>query len=127
MAENNSILDDTKITLGVLPDYTPFDQTIMIHINSVFADLNQMGVGPAAGFMIADNTATWDLFLGDGLLLNNVKSYMYLRVKVLFDGPDSRYVIAAITEQIKQWEWRINVARETTAWVDPNPVLPQTP
>lgn len=127
MTTDDSILDNVKQTLGLAADYTPFDQDIIIHINSVFADLAQMGVGPAAGFMIEDASATWGEFLDSNLLLNNVKSYMYLRVKVLFDGPDSRYVIAAITEQIKQWEWRINVTRETTAWVDPNPVLPQTP
>lgn len=119
--EELSILDSTKKALGLAADYTPFDPEIIMHINSVLADLVQLGVGPAEGFSITDNTALWATYLGDGLLLNNVKSYMFLRVKVLFDGPDARYVIAAITEQIKQFEWRILATTESTGYVNPLP------
>ena len=117
----DSILDSIKVAVGVVPTDTSFDQEIMMHINSVFSDLTQLGVGPSDGFMIEDNTKTWTNFLGESLLLNNAKSYMTLRVRLMFDGPESRYTIQAIKEQIAQYEWRMNVTSEASNWVDPLP------
>lgn len=117
----DSILDSTKKTLNLASDYTAFDQDIILHINSVFSTLNQLGVGPTAGFMIADNVPVWSDFLEGDLRLNHVKTYMYLRVRMLFDPPTLGYLIDAMTNQIKELEWRINVQRESVAWVNPDP------
>lgn len=120
-----SILDGTKKVLNLAPDYTPFDQDIIMHINSVFSTLNQLGVGPADGFMIEDKDAVWSDFLEGNLKLNNIKSYMYLRVRMLFDPPTIGYLVTAMQDQIKELEWRINVERESVAWVDPE-LVPDT-
>lgn len=109
-----SILTSIKKLLGITEDYKQFDADIIMHINSVFADLAQMGVGPSNGFTIWDDTAIWDDFISDDLLLQSVKSYMNLRVKILFD-PNSigSSTLASYERQIAQWEWRLNVAAET--------------
>jgi hypothetical protein len=117
----DSILDSTKKTLNLASDYTAFDQDIILHINSVFSTLNQLGIGPAGGFMIADNVPVWSDFLEGDLRLNNVKTYMYLRVRMLFDPPTLGYLIDAMKAQITELEWRINVQRESVAWIDPDP------
>jgi hypothetical protein len=119
----DSILDGTKKALNLAPDYTPFDQDIIMHINSVFSTLNQLGVGPELGFMIEDNGALWSDFLGGDLRLNNVKTYVYLRVRMLFDPPTIGYLVDAMKEQAKELEWRINAQRESVAWIDPEPVI----
>ena len=109
-----SILTSIKKLLGIAEEYKQFDADIIMHINSVFADLAQMGVGPSKGFVIWDDTAIWDDFISDDLLLQSVKSYMNLRVKILFD-PNSvgSSTLASYERQIAQWEWRLNVAAET--------------
>jgi hypothetical protein len=116
-----SILSSTKKSLNLAEDYTAFDDDIIMHINSAFSTLWQLGVGPVGGFMIEDKEPTWDAFLGSDPRLNHVKSYVFLRVKLLFDPPQSGYATSAIKEQIKELEWRLNVQREDTQWVDPNP------
>lgn len=110
----DSILTSIKKLLGITEDCKQFDADIIIHINSVFADLAQMGVGPSKGFAIWDDTAIWDDFVSDDLLLQSVKSYMNLRIKILFD-PNSigSSTLASYERQIAQWEWRLNVAAET--------------
>jgi hypothetical protein len=118
-----SILTSTKKILGIAEDVTAFDLDIITHINSVFSTLTQLGVGPAAGFMIEDATATWDTFISDDTQLNSVKSYVFLRVRLLFDPPATSYLINAYEDQIKELEWRLNTHREETQWVDPDPVV----
>lgn len=118
-----SILDSVKKVLNLSSDYTPFDQDIIMHINSVFSTLNQLGVGPENGFMIEDKDAVWSDFLGGDLRLFNVKTYVYLRVRMLFDPPTIGYLVEAMKEQIKELEWRINVQRESVAWTDPDDLL----
>lgn len=120
-ANAESILSSTKKVLGLDDDYDVFDLDIVMHINSVFADLNQLGLGPVLGFEITGNTETWDEFMNGDPLLNSVKSYVYLRAKLLFDPPPTSYLINAMEEQVKKAEWRLNVLRENRAWVDPNP------
>lgn len=120
---SSSILTSTKKNLGIDADYTAFDQDILMHINSVFMVLSQLGIGPANGFMIEDDSTVWDAFLGTDINLNVVKTYMYLRVRLLFDPPTTSYLITAMNEQIRELEWRLNVHREATEWVDPNPVV----
>lgn len=109
-----SILNSIKKLLGIAEDYTHFDQDIVIHINSVFMDLTLLGVGPEEGFVIEDDTSLWVDFLNDSIKLEAIKSYMYLRVKLLFDPPLSSAAIEAINRDIERWEWRINVVVEST-------------
>lgn len=117
----DSILDSVKKVLNLAPDFTPFDQDVILHINGVLADLSLLGIGPEQGFMIEDNSALWSTFLGGDLRLNLVKPYMYLRVRLLFDPPTLGYVIDAMKGQIAEFAWKINVYREGIAWVDPSP------
>ncbi len=96
-----------------------------MHINSAFATLNQLGIGPDEGFAIEDASATWDEFLGTDPRRNNVKMWVYLKVKVIFDPPTGSYhLIGAMEQQIQELEWRISVKREDEEWVDPNPRKP---
>lgn len=118
-----SILKSTKKILGIAEDYTVFDYDIITHINTAFSTLTQLGVGPDQGFMIEDETPTWTDFIGDDIQYNAVKTYVFLRVRMLFDPPQTSYLISAMNEQIKELEWRLNVHRETTEWVDPDPDL----
>lgn len=113
---SNSILRSTKKVLGLDDSYTVFDEDVIMHINSVFSILNQLGIGPIDGFRIEDATALWSDFLGDDLNLNSVKTYVFLRVKLLFDPPGTSYLITAMNEQIKELEWRLNVKREGEQW-----------
>lgn len=119
----NSILISTKKKLGLASDYDVFDVDIIDHINSAFSDLTQLGVGPAIGFMIEDDAATWDDFFGTDFQYNSVKTYVYLKVRMLFDPPPTSYLIAAMEKQIGEIAWRLNTHREETAWVDPDPPI----
>lgn len=105
-----SILTSIKKLLGIEEEYTQFDNDIIMHINSVFLNLTQLGIGPAEGFLIEDDTATWEDFIGDSNQLQAVKSYMYLKVKLLFDPPLSSSVIESMNRMIAELEWRLNVA-----------------
>lgn len=117
MAE--SILTSVKKILGLDENYTVFDPDILMHVNSVFSTLNQLGIGPTSGFSIEDKTTTWDAFLGSDKNLNSVKTYMCLRVRLLFDPPGTSYLIEAMQKQIQELEVRLNILREGTAWTDP--------
>ena len=123
-----SILTSTKKILGIATDYTVWDLDIITHINSAFSTLTQLGVGPADGFAIDDETANWADFIGDDVELHSVKTYIYLRVKLLFDPPATSFAIKAMEDQISGLEWRLNVHREETEWVDPDPpVIEEVP
>lgn len=117
----DSILTSTKKILGLDEDYTAFDLDIVLHINSIFSTLHQLGLGPESGFAITDKGDTWEDFLGDDLVKNNVKTYIYLRLRLLFDPPTSSFALSSMQEQIKELEWRINEYRESYAYVNPNP------
>ena len=123
-----SILTGTKKILGLAEDYTAFDHDVITHINTAFSTLAQLGVGPPEGFMIEDETAEWIDFIDDtDLQYNSVKTYVYLRVRLLFDPPTTSYLIAAFQDQVRELEWRLNVHREETEWVDPDPPGPPDP
>lgn len=109
---NDSILTTIKKLLGITEDYTQFDADIIMHINSVFMILSQLGVGPAEGFSITDASTIWKDFLNDSKNLESVKSYMYLKVKMLFDPPTSSAVIDSIDRSVSEMEWRLNLAAE---------------
>ena len=106
----DSILTSIKKLLGIEEEYTQFDSDIIMHINTVFLNLTQLGVGPAEGFLIEDDSATWGDFIGDSNQLQAVKTYVYLKVKLLFDPPLSSSVTESINRIISELEWRLNVA-----------------
>lgn len=107
---DKSILNTIKRMLGLEPDYTPFDTEILIHINSVFMVLQQLGVGPKDGFSITGPDEVWSDYIGDTKNLEALKSYIYLRVKTVFDPPQSGTAMEAMKQQIDEYTWRLNVA-----------------
>lgn len=117
-----SILTSVKKLLGLAEDYTAFDLDVILQINSALSTLTQLGIGPELGFSIEDATATWDDFLMNGHeRFNSAKTYVALRVRLVFDPPTTSYTIAAFQKEIAELEWRLNVTREATQWVNPDP------
>jgi hypothetical protein len=110
-----SILLSIKKLLGLDESYEAFDEDIKIYINSVLATLPQLGVGPSSGFSIDGRQQTWDELLDNDARLNFVRSYVYLKVRLLFDPPTSSYAIDAINKQISELEWRIVVTVDGSA------------
>ena len=118
-----SILTSIKKMLGITEEYEHFDSDLIMHINSVFSVLTQLGVGPMiltqlgvgppSGFSIRDKTSIWKEFVSDETKFQLVKSYMHLKVKLLFDPPLSSAVMASMEKMIAEAEWRLNVAAET--------------
>lgn len=110
----DSILTSVKKKIGMEENYEHFDSDIIDHINSVFMILNQLGVGPSEGFAITGKFETWSEYIGDdNLKLNGVKSYMYLKARLVFDPPTSSALLAAMENSIKEYEWRLNAAAES--------------
>jgi hypothetical protein len=109
-----SILTSIKESLGIAEEYEHFDSTLIMHINSVFMDLTQIGVGPYEGFRIEDKTSVWTDFIpnSSGIKFEGVKSYLSLRVKLLFDPPNNSSQIESMNRQIERLEWRLNVNGE---------------
>lgn len=107
----DSILTSIKKMLGLPEEYEHFDTDIIIHINSVFMILTQLGVGKPEGFMIIDKTQTWNDFIPDSeiTLVSSVKSYIYLKVKLLFDPPQNSFTIESMNKLINEFEWRMNI------------------
>lgn len=108
---NESILDSTKKLVNVPADYDVFDLDIMMHINSVFFTLHQLGVGPPNGYMITSSADTWGAFIGPDQI-QAVRSYMSLKVRLLFDPPATSFVVKAFEDQAKEFEWRLNLHME---------------
>lgn len=122
-----SILTSTKKILNVAPDDDSFDLDIITHINNAFSVLHDLGVGPLEGFVIEDDTAQWDSYSDDLVQLSQVKTAVYLRVRLLFDPPTSGYLLDALKEVLRETEWRLNTRREATGWTDPDPPVPVDP
>ena len=106
---SDSILDNTKKLLGIAEDYAAFDMDVMTHINSALTRLAQLGLGPTNGFRIEDNIATWGDFLTNDTNTASVKTYVYLKVRMLFDPPATSYLITAFEKEIQMLEWCLNV------------------
>ena len=104
---NESILTSIKKLLGITEDYTYFDTDIIIHINTVIMILLQMGVG-TEGFHITGKTEVWSDFIGDDTMLEMAKTYIYLKVRLIFDPPQGGGVMDAIENTISELEWRLN-------------------
>lgn len=115
----DSILVTTKLACGVTYDEPETDFIIITHINSVLSDLNQLGIGPADGFEVTDSESKWENFYGTDKRLNSVRSYVYLRVRMLFDPPSTGPLMEAMNKQVEQLGWRINARREEEAWTTP--------
>lgn len=113
---SDSILTSVKKILSIAADSTEFDVDVIMHINTAFSTLNQMGIGPDEGFEIEDAVLTWDDFLANDPRLNSVKTYISLRVRLLFDPPTTSYLIASMKEQVQELEWRLNVQREVVTY-----------
>jgi hypothetical protein len=108
----DSILTSVKKMLGIAEEYEHFDADLLMHINSVFSILHQLGVGPADGFMIEDKSSIWSDFISDESKYTLAKSYMFLKVKLLFDPPLSSAVLECYKTQISEYEWRLNITAE---------------
>ncbi|MET0787488.1 MAG: hypothetical protein ABWY25_12380 [Paenisporosarcina sp.] len=107
-----SILKSTKKILGLADTYTPFDLDIITHINAAFSILDQLGVGPDGGFYIEDDTVTWSEYPAPPNQLHLIKTYVFLKVRYLFDPPGTSFLLEAYARQIKEYEWRLNSFRE---------------
>jgi hypothetical protein len=119
MVGSDSILDSVKKVLNVGSDDTDFDTDILMHINSVFSVLQQLGIGPEDGFYIEDSGPTWSDYLGeDALHINMVRSYLVAKVRILFDPPVSSAVMESLNRICSEFEWRANVAAENKALED---------
>lgn len=116
----DSILTSIKNRLGIAPSETVFDDDLLMDINSAFTDLAQLGIGPTGGFSITGADETWVAFFDPSLgLMESVKTYVYLKVRLIFDPPATSFAIASMERQIDKLEWRINVQREEATWVPP--------
>ena len=108
MEFTDSILDSMKKLLGISNDYNHFDQGIIIHINTAFMSLRQIGVGPKEGFAIHGSEETWGDFLPDMKTLESVRTYLYLKVRLIFDPPTNSAVVEIFNKNINEIEWRLN-------------------
>ena len=109
----DSILTSIKKLLGITEEYEHFDTDIIIHINTVFMTLNQLGVGPDTPVSISSATETWSDSFGDTRNIEAIKTYTYLKVRMLFDPPASSSVMDAMNRQATELEWRLNVQIES--------------
>lgn len=119
----DSILNSVKKTLGLDPSYTAFDMDVIMHINSTLSTLETMGVGKEGGFFIEDDTATWEQFIGTDPRLNSVKTYIQLRVRLVFDPPATSFALAAFEKQIEEIGWRLTMVGD----LDRNSVVIEEP
>lgn len=107
-----SILTSTKKILGIPNEYEVYDDDIVTHINSTFSIVNQLGVGPEEGFFIEDAGAEWDDLGVPMNQLGVIRTYVFVRVKMLFDPPTVGFMVDATERQISELEWRLSVFRE---------------
>lgn len=108
----DSILLSIKRLLGVSEDCEHFDDEIIMHINSVLVILNQLGVGPPGGFIVTDTRQTWSMFIPNRTDIEFIKTYVFMKVKLIFDLPQSSSAIESMNRVISELEWRINVAAD---------------
>lgn len=104
---NSSILNDVKEAIGIVQDYTVFDSQLIICINSVFSTLHQLGIGPEEGFSIDGPETKWEDYV-ESKRFDFIRSYMIMKVHVMFDPPTSSVAMDALNKQIAEYEWRIN-------------------
>lgn len=125
----DSILISVKKAVNVPPDDASFDIDLLMYINGAFSILNDIGVGPQAGFVIESDEEKWSDYLNPELvdpeqykvMLSKVKMVVILRTRLIFDPPANSFLLTALQETLKENEWRLNVNREEDQWVDPTP------
>lgn len=105
----DSILDTMKNMLGIPLDEEVFDTELLVHINSLIFSLQQVGVGPTPLFVVESSGESWDEYLSDMEELPAVKSYIYLKLRQVFDPPATSYIIESFNRQIQEYEWRLNI------------------
>ena len=111
----DSILTSVKKIIGISEEDESFDTDLIMHINSVLMILNQLGVGPEDGFSITDKSAVWTDLIGDNKFIEAIKTFVGLKVRLIFDPPTSSAVLDSINKTISELEWRINVMVENKA------------
>ena len=109
---DESILVSIKKLLGIAEDYDYFDQDIVMHINAAFMVLTQLGIGPSEGFLITDDTDTWSDFIDDATNLGSIQSYVYMKVKLMFDPPQNSFTVDSMQKLVNELEWRVNIAAD---------------
>lgn len=114
MVDTDSILDSTKKLLGIAPEDTNFDTDVIISINTVLATLTQIGVGPPEGFTIINKNSKWSDLLQDDKRLEFVKSYVYIKVRLIFDPPQSQALLDSLERASKELEFRISIAPDAS-------------
>lgn len=120
-----SILNSVKKVLGLDSDYDAFDEDILTHINTAFSTLTDLGVGPVYSFEIYDDSAIWGEYEAPPDQKSMIKTYVFLKVKTLFDPPATSFHISAAENQLKEFEWRLNNKREVVRAVNlPDPIIP---
>lgn len=128
MALEQSILKGTKKKLGLGADYHAFDHDVIDYINGAFFRLKTLGLGPPEGYMIEGDEETWDDFNDvdlDLTVLNAVKTYINLKVRLLFDPPGTPHHIQAIEDQISELEYTLKTERDLVRWTPSS--LPSLP
>lgn len=116
--ENESILNSIKQALGVSPDDDGFDAEIIMHINSVFTVLYQLGVGPSDGFYITDNTKVWTEFIPDIKRIMLIKTYVYQKVRLIFDPPLNSTMLKALQDSINEFEYRAKESEDSKIFIE---------
>jgi hypothetical protein len=111
-SDSDSILNSIKKTLGIDSAYTAFDIDVAMHINTSFTILQQLGVGPVDGFAIIDDTSVWSDYTDNNVMLASVQSYVFTKVKLLFDPPPTSFGLDAMKSLVSELEWRLNIAGE---------------
>lgn len=106
---DESILVSVKRSVGIVPECSDFDSELIMHINTVLTILTQLGVGSTNGFYITGDAERWTDFITDMRNLHSIKSFVGLKVRLLFDPPTSSAVIDSINRLVSELEWRINV------------------
>lgn len=114
----DSILVSVKKLLGIDAEYTIFDPDIIVHINTAFAVLNQLGVGPEEGFMIESDSEVWDNYIVDYNFMM-AKTFVFLKVKIAFDPPSSTALLESMNRQLDELTWRLEVEGHTHTNVTP--------
>lgn len=123
----DSILNSIKEPLNLPVDDTSFDKPLTVFINGIFSTLTQIGIGPENGFRISDATTTWDAFLGSSENLESVKTYIYLKARLLFDPPQNSFGIASIEKMAEEEISRISYVREGEKWATEHPPVATPP
>lgn len=109
---DDSILNSVKDMIAGGAIHEHFDNELIMHINTVIANLREIGIGPEEGFAIKDESATWSDLVGDSKKLEAVKSYVSFKVRMMFDPPTSSAVSEAIKANIQELEWRLGTTYE---------------